>query len=234
MQAWNKKWMTLVPDCAFFEFIPEEERQKIVENPGYQPKTILLNEVKPGKTYEVVVSHFYGMPLLRYRLHDLVTFVALSDEEAGIRLPQLVFKARVADMIPLAGLAQIDERTVWQAIENAGLKNSGWTAHKEYDNSHSYLRLYIELKKERTDSDIAQMLDHQLKAIDVDYRDIDKWLNLQPVRATSLPTGTFQRYFEEKQKEGADLAHLKPPHMNASDAVIQRLLRLSHNTVGKV
>jgi len=78
------------------------------------------------------------------------------------------------------------------------------------------------------------MIDHQLKTIDVDYRDIDKWLNLQPVRATLLSAGTFQRYFEEKQKEGADLAHLKPPHMNASDAAIQRLLQLSHNTVGKV
>jgi phenylacetate-coenzyme A ligase PaaK-like adenylate-forming protein len=234
MQAWNKKWMTLVPDCAFFEFIPEEERQKIVENPGYQPQTVLLHEVKPGKTYEVVVSHFYGMPLLRYRLHDLVTFMALSDEEAGIQLPQLVFKARAADMIPLAGLAQIDERTVWQAIENAGLKNSGWTVYKEYDNSHSYLRLYIELKEERTASDVAQMIDHQLKSVDVDYRDIDKWLNLQPVRATLLPTGTFQRYFEEKQNEGADLVHLKPPHMNASDAIIQRLLQLGHNTVVKV
>lgn len=233
MQAWNKKWMTPVPDCAFLEFIPEEERRKSTDNPGYQPKTVLLNEVKPGKTYEVVITHFYGMPLLRYRLHDLVTFQSLSDEEAGIKLPQLTFKARAADMIPLSGLAQIDEKTLWQAIENSGLANSGWTAYKEYDNSHTYLRLCIELKDDKPHIEVADMIDSQLKTIDLDYRDIDKWLNHQPVRVTLLPNGTFERYVEEKFNEGAGLAQLKPPHMNASDAVVSRLLQLGKDTLVK-
>jgi len=42
-----------------------------------------------------------------------------------------------------------------------------------------------------------------------------------------LSPGTFERYREEKAKEGADLAHLKPAHMNAPDAIIKRLLELS-------
>jgi phenylacetate-coenzyme A ligase PaaK-like adenylate-forming protein len=234
MQAWNKKWMTLVPDCSFFEFIPEEERQKIIDNPGYQPKTVLINEVQPGKTYEVVVTHFYGMPLLRYRLNDLVTFVALGDEEAGIKLPQLVFKARAADVIPLSGLAQLDEKTIWQAIDNTGLKNDGWTVLKEYDNNHSYLRFYLELKETREVGEIERIIDQQLQDIDIDYSDLDKMLGLNPVRVTLLSSGTFQRYYEEKRREGAALAHLKPPHINAPDAVMRKLLQLSDNSTIKV
>ena len=50
------------------------------------------------------------------------------------------------------------------------------------------------------------MIDHQLQIIDVDYRDIDAWLKLHPVRVTLLSPGTFQHFYEEKQKEGADVA----------------------------
>jgi len=76
---------------------------------------------------------------------------------------------------------------------------------------------------------VEQQIDTQLKAIDTDYGDLDSLLQLQPVRVTLLSKRTFQRYFEEKRKEGADLAHLKPKHINASDAQIQRLIQLSNS-----
>lgn len=234
MQAWNKKWLTFVPDTAFWEFIPEGERQKSRDNSEYQPATVLLDEVEPGKTYEVVLTHFYAMPLLRYRMRDLVTFVALRDEEAGIELPQMVFKARADDIVALAGLAELDEKTTWQALVGTGVKYEDWSARKEYERGQGYLSLYLELKEEREAGEVEKLVDQQLKAIDVDYRDLETMLRLQPVRVTLLSPGTFQRYYEEKHKEGADLAHLKPPHMNASDTVIQRLLLLSQEGQGKI
>jgi hypothetical protein len=41
---------------------------------------------------------------------------------------------------------------------------------------------------------------------------------------TILPAGSFQKYYEKRKASGVDLAHLKPPHMNASDTIIQDLL----------
>jgi len=38
---------------------------------------------------------------------------------------------------------------------------------------------------------------------------------------------------DEKRKEGADLAHLKPNHVNAPEAVIQRLLQFSEMLEGQ-
>jgi hypothetical protein len=139
----------------------------------------------------------------------------------------MVFKARVGETIDLGGLTDLDEKTIWQAIQSSGLKYEDWLARKELEEGRSSLSLYLELKEERESSEIEQMVDQQLKAIDMDYRDVGTMLGLQPVRVTLLSPGTFRRYYEEKQKEGADLAHLKPPHMNTSDTIIQRILSLS-------
>jgi len=233
MQNWNRKWLTFAPDTAFWEFVPEEELLRAEKENGYQPSTVLLNEIESGKTYEVVITHLYGMSHLRYRMGDLITCVASRDDETGVELPQVVFKARIGEIINLGGLAALNEKTVWQAIANSGIQYEDWSARKEYDGGQSYLSIYLELKKQLEANDIVRMIDEQLQAIDTDYKDVGKLIGLQPVRVTSLTPGTFQRYYEEKQKEGADLAHLKPPHMNASDTIIQRLLRLSQDGIEK-
>ncbi len=227
MQSWSKEWMTFVPSSSFLEFIPEAEWVKNREDKEYHPSTVLLDEVKEGECYEVVITNFYGMPFLRYRPGDLIKIVSLRDEKTGVNLPQIFFKSRADDFIDLAGLARLDEKTVWQAIANTGIKYEDWTACKEYAQSQTHLCLYLELKEKRDPKEMEQMIDRQLQIIDVDYRDIDAWLQHHPVRVILLSPGTFQRFYQEKQKEGVDLAHLKPPHMNASEHVIQRLLQLS-------
>ena len=232
MQAWNRKWLTFVPDICFWEFIPEVEYRKNRENPSYQPSTVLLDEVEVGKTYELVLSQFYGMPMLRYRIGDMVTVAATRDEQANIQLPQIVFKSRTSDVISLAGIVELDERMIWQSLEQSGIKYEEWSARKEYDGDRTHLRLYIELKEHMEAAKIEQLVDRQLKKIDVDYKDMEAMLGMQPVRVTLLTRGAFQCYFQEKQKEGADLAHLKPPHMNASDKAIERLLAFNHNKQG--
>ena len=68
--------MTFFPDAVFLEFIPEDEWARSRREPDYSPKTVLLSEVEIKKRYEVVITNFYGKPLLRYRSHDLVEFCA--------------------------------------------------------------------------------------------------------------------------------------------------------------
>ena len=231
-QSLSRKGMTFVPDICFWEFIPEAEYRKNRDNPEYQPSTVLLNEVEAGQNYEIVLSQFYGMPMLRYRIGDLITIIAKNDEQANVQLPQMVFKSRTSDVLNLAGLVEIDEMLVWKALEQSGVKYEEWSARKEYEGNQAYLRLYIELKEQMDAAKIEQLVDQQLKTIDVDYRDMEAMLGMQPVRVILLTPGTFHRYFEEQQKAGADLAHLKPPHMNASNNVIEGLLVLSHNKQG--
>jgi phenylacetate-coenzyme A ligase PaaK-like adenylate-forming protein len=227
MHSWNKRYMTFVPDMVFLEFIPLDELRKEEENKHYRPKTVLLNEVKERELYEIVISHFYGMPLLRYRLRDLIKIEALQDEESGIFLPQMLFQRRVDEAINIGGLAQLDEKTIWQAMANIGLKYTEWTAFKEFDQDKSILRLCIELTEPRDSEELEKVIDEQLKLIDTDYKDISYYLGMTAVRISVLSRGTFQRFMEEKVKEGADQAHIKPAHINPPESVSKRLLGLS-------
>ena len=93
VQSWTRRGMTFLPHSCFSEFIPEGERLKSRKDIFYEPDTVLLAEVKPGERYELVISSFYGMPFLRYRLGQIVRITAREDAEAGIYLPQMVFEA---------------------------------------------------------------------------------------------------------------------------------------------
>jgi hypothetical protein len=222
--AWNKKSMTFVPSSCFLEFAPEEEWLKSLESKDYQPSTVLLDKVKPGERYEIIVTSFYGMPFLRYRIGDLVKVVALEDKEAGIKLPQMVFHSRADGLIDIAGFPRLDERTMGQAIANTGIKYEDWSARKEYQQNKSTIHLYIELKEEIDVQEVEKRIHRELVNINNDYKDLQNMLGIRPLRVTLLPAGSFQRYYERKKASGADLAQLKPPHMNASDAIIQDLL----------
>jgi len=227
LQAWNKKNMTFTPASCFLEFIPESEWLKSREDESYQPPTLLLDEVQVGQRYELVITNFYGMPFLRYRLGDLVRIIALEDEETGIKLPQMAFESRADDIIDIAGFPRLDEKTMWQVIASTGLEYEDWSARKEYEQSEPVIRLYIELREKTDEKDLERRAHEELVRINRDYRDLQNMLGIQPLRVTILPEGTFQRYTEEKQKAGFDLAHLKPRHTNAPDDVIQDLIRLA-------
>ena len=224
-QAWNKKGMTFFPDAAFLEFIPENEWAKWRLDPSYIPDTVLMSDVEPGKRYEVVITNLYGKPLVRYRMHDLIRFTALEDEEAGIKLPQMEFVGRSGAFIDLAGFTGlIDEKMVWQAIVNSQIQNVDWAMRKEVINSRSILHLYIEPTKSIDPEIIQQKVQEHLRKLNPFFADYEELIELDALKVTALRPGSFQEYQQAKVAEGADLAHLKPPHMNASDEIIHLLL----------
>ncbi len=228
MPAWTRKGMIFLPDMMYLEFIPYEIISKQgVDSNDKNLRTILLDEVEEGKMYELVMTQFYGMPLLRYRTNDIVKFITLGDHEAGIKLPSMTIQRRIDEVITLAGLAKLDEKTIWKAINNSGIKYNEWMAIREYSNNQINMRLYLEMKSKQDVEELAQLIDKQLKEIDVDYKDIEAYLDYQPIRVTILQPGTFLRFTEEKEREGVNIAHLKPPHVNAPDDVVQAVLKIS-------
>jgi len=227
-QAWDRKALYFLPDTCFYEFIPESEWVRSRSDAGYIPQTVLMDEIKIGERCEVVITNFYGGPFLRYRLHDLIRFTSWQDEKTGIELPSMVFASRDADFIDLAGFTGlIDEKLVWQAIENAGIPYVEWAIRKELLDEHAGLHLYIELKEDLLAEDVAHRVHEELKTLNPFYADLESLIEVHLLRVTLLSPGTFLRYVQERQAAGADLAHLKPPHMNASDTAMADLLRAS-------
>lgn len=224
-QTWDYQDMTFIPHLNFLEFIPEEESLKSREDPLYQPKTLLLDEVKPGEKYELAITNFYGGSLIRYKLGDMIKVTALRNEKLDIDIPQMTFHARVDDMIDIAGFTRLTEKVIWQAIENSGITYREWTIRKELKES-PMLHLYLELGENGyiTEEQIATSIHNELKRLDTPYADLESFLGLRPLEVTILPENAFQDYKEKQQAAGADLAHLKPPHINPPDGVINYLV----------
>ena len=229
MQTWDYQGMTFIPHLNFFEFIPEEESIKSREDPTYQPSTLLLDEVKPGN-YELVITSFHGGPFIRYRLGHLIKIISLRNEQLNIDIPQMVFLSRIDDQIDIAGFTRLSEKAIWQALENTGIAYEDWTARKEVKDK-PVLHLYLELRENGfvTEEQAAESVHQELKRLDAPYADLESFTGLRPLEITLLPENAFHLYKLRQQTAGAELAHLKPPHINPSDDTINFLV----NTAGK-
>lgn len=224
MQAWNHNGMTLFPDCNFYEFIPLDEHIKMKHDPNYQPKTLLMDQLKPG-IYEFVFTNFYGGALLRYRIGDLLEVISLEDNEAGIRLPQFRFYSRADDLIDLGSMARFTETSIWKALDDCGVKYEDWTARKETQTSRPVLHIYLELKpiEERTQLEIEEMVMKHMRIVHADLAEMEEIFGNGQIKLSILPIGAFNRYIEAQREAGADLAHIKPPHMQPKDHIMERL-----------
>jgi hypothetical protein len=229
-QTWDYGGMTFVPNLNFFEFIPDEENLKWQMDRSYQPKTILLDEVETGKEYEIVITNFHGGAMVRYRLGDMIRIASLQNNKLGIKLPQMTFARRADDIIDF-GVTRLTEKVIWQALENSGIPYEDWIAHKDAGENMA-LHLYIELKdgSQASAAEVASAVYSKIVAFDDEQNtaaeirsDFTNFIDFKVI-ATLLPGGTFSRYIENRRANGADLAHLKPPHINPSEDVLTLLV----------
>jgi len=229
-QTWDYEGMTFIPSLNFFEFIPEKEHFKWQLDHSYQPKTVLLDEVKAEENYEIAVTNFHGGALVRYRPGDMIRITSLRNEKLGIEIPQMVFERRADDLLDFV-FVRLTEKTIWQAIENTGFAYEDWTAYKK--DGEPVLSLFIELKDgyQGSEADIAVAVQEQIIKSDNNNKDTkslirDDFATMIDFRIeiNLLPRGAFANYTAQRQAEGADLAHLKPPHINPSEKVLSLLM----------
>ncbi|MFC1892958.1 GH3 auxin-responsive promoter family protein [Chloroflexota bacterium] len=225
LQTWDYQDLTFYPTLNFFEFIPEEESIRSKADPLYQPSTVLLDEVRPGENYELVITNLHGGPFLRYRLGDMVKITAMRHEKFNIDIPQMVYHSRVDDMIDIAGFTRLTESVIWKAIEKTGIAYEDWTARKELKEK-PVLHLYLEPRESNhlTAEEVASLVHQQLSILDTPYSELESYLGLQPLEVTLVPQGAFNRYLLKQQAAGVELGRLKVSHVNPTDEVINALL----------
>ena len=233
LQTWDYEGMTFTHNLNFFEFISEREWFKWQLDPSYQPKTVLLDEVKAGENYEIVLSNFHGGAFVRYRIGDIIRITSLRNEKLNIDIPQMVFYSRADNRIDISGLGRLTEKVIWEAIENSGIPYNDWTVRKEAIGDRAILHLYLELQENYVASEeaVAATVYGELQKLDSVYHynpyshygAPETILGLKPIKVTFLPQGAFVRYISQRQAEGADLGTIKPPHINPSDKVLSLL-----------
>jgi len=233
LQTWDYEGMTFIPNLNFFEFIPEREWFKWQLDHSYQPKTVLLDEVKAGENYEIVLTNFHGGTFVRYRIGDIVRITSLRNEKLNIDIPQMVFYSRADDRIDISGFGRLTEKVIWEAIESSGIPYRDWAARKEAIGDRAILHLYLELEDDYVAGEeaVVATVYGELRKLDSVYHynqygaysDPETMLGMKPIKVTFLPQGAFARYISQRQAEGADLGAIKPPHINPSDKMLSLL-----------
>jgi hypothetical protein len=230
-QTWDYSSMTFIPNLNYLEFIPEKEHFKWQLDHEYQPKTVLLDEVEAGQIYEIIITSFNNGALVRYRVGDMVRITSLRNENLGIKIPQMVFERRADDLLDFA-VIRLTEKSIWKAIENTGIPYRDWVAYKSP--GELTLNILIEAEGSRVNrSEMENALYQQILKTDSEaYSSLKEQVDLAnmikfKVNLTLLPRGSFDKYMAQKIAEGADIAHLKPPHVNPPQRVLLSLLGTS-------
>jgi hypothetical protein len=233
-QTWDYDGMTFIPNLNFLEFIPEDEQLKYEMDRSYRPATLLLNEVKAGETYELVLTSFHGGAVIRYRVGDVVKITSLKNERLGIAIPQMAFERRVDGVIDFV-FVRFTEKLIWQAIENTGIAYNDWLAYRKVGESE--LQIFIEPKGDYriNEAELSRAIYKDLTKSDEATKTLipEEYASMMGFKVSiiTLAQGTFNRYMAQRQAEGADLAHIKPPHINPPDKIISLLLAEAEETI---
>ena len=213
-ETWNREGVYFFPDACFYEFIPEDELNRNMANPDYQPRTVLWDEVVPGGVYEIVLTVLKGGAFARYRVGDVFRCIGIGSQAEGNTIPRFQFVDRVPQMIDIAGFTRITEKSIQQAIQLSRLPIAAWTAKKEFtENYRPYLHLYVELERSNLiNSAISiRILQDQLgiyfRYLDQDYEDLKKILGIDPLKITLLKCGTFEMY---ERRYGTKIRTMNP------------------------
>jgi len=220
-ETWNREGVYFFPDSCFYEFIPEDELDKNIDDPSYQPRTILWDEVVPGGIYEIVLTVLKGGAFARYRVGDVFRCTGIGSQQDNNSIPRFQYIDRVPQVIDIAGFTRITEKSINQAIQLSRLPIAAWTAKKEFtENYRPYLHLYVEMERSNlVNSAISiRILQDQLgiyfRYLDQDYEDLKRILGIDPLKITMLKCGTFEMY---EQKYGTKIRTMNPESCEISD-----------------
>lgn len=209
-ETWEHRGMVFFPDACFYEFIPEEEMRRNLSNPDYVPRTVLMDGVRGGETYELVLSVLHGGAFMRYRIGDVYRCLSANPDE----LPRFTFVDRIPSVIDIAGFTRITASSMQEVIRLSRLNLGDWVLKKEFDEQNNpYLHMYVEIPPDAqaTEVSVRSILTEHIslyfKYFDSDYGDLKKLLNMEPLQITILKYGTIDAY---ETKLGHRLPRINP------------------------
>ena len=214
-ETWKKDGLVFFPDACFYEFIPEGEMLRSLNDPSYTPRTFLMDELVANENYELVITVLKGGAFMRYRVGDVYRCLRLKSEQDAIALPQFEFVDRIPTVIDIAGFTRITQRAIEKVIRISRLPIADWCARKQYDDEkRSFMHMYVEIEEEdESRSAINQQLirEHMgiyFKHYDHDYNDLKRFLGVEPLQITLLKRGTLNEF---SHRFGRRLSKINPP-----------------------
>ncbi len=197
----NEPDAVLLPRSAFFEFLPVDAPD------GTRP--LLINEVKEGELYEVIITTFSG--LYRYRIGDIVKITGFYHES-----PKVEFQYRANLVINITA-----EKTTQPMIDRAAeltekecsARFAGHSIYADYDSKISRYMLLIEPQSDVTKDDcerFAQVFDDNLRKCNEEYDKYRRTNAIDRACVHFLKKGSYEEYKMSLAEKGVNLNQLKP------------------------
>lgn len=191
----------MLPQNGFFEFLPVDAPE------GTRPLT--MNQLEPGKDYEVIVTNLSG--LYRYRIEDVVRCTGYYYES-----PTVTFMYRLNQVVNIAGEKTSQQMLDWSVAKMAeefGINVTGHSIYADLSTSPGHYVLFVE-PGEPVSSDkceaMAKAFDKYLSDSNLFISDAKNTGTLGDTEMHFLRQGTYEEQREALKKRGANLNQIKP------------------------
>ncbi|MED6221317.1 hypothetical protein PIB30_053259 [Stylosanthes scabra] len=204
---------TIMPNMAYFEFLPHESNRVS----SVQPKLVDLVDVEVGKEYELVITTYAG--LNRYRVGDILRVTGFHNSA-----PQFHFVRRKNVLLSIDS-DKTDESELQRAVENASkllsvFKTSvvEYTSYADTKTIPGHYVIYWELltKDDSANSPCHEVLnrcclemEESLNSVYRQCRVADH--SIGPLEIRVVKSGTFEELMDYAISRGASINQYKVP-----------------------
>ncbi|MBM7871665.1 hypothetical protein JOC70_003175 [Clostridium pascui] len=202
----NKIRYVIIPDTAFYEFIPIEEG---TEGSQY---TFCLDELKVGKKYEIVITNYAG--LYRYRIGDVIKVVGFYNN-----CPEVEFLYRKNQVLNMVS-EKTNEEHLTNAIRNTvkqlNLNLVDYTTIPDNSITPGRYIFYFELKNNIYNYKaelLEETLDREIRNSNLAYDRARNNKKLGRVKVILLAPNTFNLIKESLLNKGISKNQIKIPRV---------------------
>ncbi|KAE8695378.1 putative indole-3-acetic acid-amido synthetase GH3.8 [Hibiscus syriacus] len=217
---------TIMPNMAYFEFLPHESSTPELSRDS-PPPLVDLADLEVGKEYELIVTTYAG--LCRYRVGDILKVTGFHNAA-----PQFRFIRRKNVLLSI-DFDKTDESELQQAIENASVLlkefNTSVVEYTSYaDTKHIpgryviYWELFVkEAANAPTDKVLSQCCFEMEESLNVVYRQCRVADSIGPLEIRVVKNGTFEELMDYAISRGASINQYKVPRCVSFTPIMELL-----------
>ncbi|KAI4375959.1 hypothetical protein MLD38_013767 [Melastoma candidum] len=207
---------TIMPNMAYFEFLPHEPNSSEHSKTASPPKLKDLVDVEVGKEYELVITTYTG--LCRYRVGDILRVTGFHNSA-----PQFHFVRRKNVLLSIDS-DKTDESELQKAVENASrlLQKSNtsvveYTSFADTSTIPGHYVIYWELlmkdpenpPSDKTLEECCLMMEESMNSVYRQCRVADG--SIGPLEIRVVKNGTFEELMDYAISRGASINQYKVP-----------------------
>ncbi|KAB2058361.1 hypothetical protein ERO13_A11G219100v2 [Gossypium hirsutum] len=218
---------TIMPNMAYFEFLPHDDSSAQDSSRDSPPRLVDLADLEVGKEYELIVTTYAG--LCRYRVGDILRVTGFHNAA-----PQFRFIRRKNVLLSIDS-DKTDESELQQAIENASVLlkefNTSVVEYTSYADTKQipghyviYWELFVkDAANAPTDEVLSQCCFQMEESLNAVYRQCRVADSIGPLEIRVVKNGTFEELMDYAISRGASINQYKVPRCVSFTPIMELL-----------